>query len=347
MSTFSVQPFGTTRDGREISEIVMEDAAGDRAHLINFGAALRCLFVKDRDGILRDVCLGYDSLSEYEEQNGCLGATMGRSTNRTANACVTLSGREYKLTENRPGYHMHGGETGFNKKVWDYEIVNDKLVFTYVSPDGEEGYPGTLTAKVLYSWNADGTLRIEYDCVSDRETVINLTNHSYFNLNGQESGEALDHSLYIPHTLIADTDDNIISDGRTYDVTGTPLDFTEFHTVGERIGADFACLKKTGGYDHSYILPGGELHMAAVLRSDKSGIELRCMTDLPDLGLYTANFLSDRKGKNGAQYAKFHGVCLETQFVPNAANLPAFSPKPVFAAGEHYRFKTDYIFKNF
>ena len=338
MSTFSVHKFGTTRDGREIHEIVMEDSAGNRAHLINFGAAIRCLCVKDRDGILRDVCLGYDSLREYEEQDGCLGATMGRCTNRTAKARVTLSGRAYKLTENRPGYHMHGGKVGFNKKVWDYEIVNDKVVFTYVSPDGEEGYPGTVTAKVLYSWNGDGTLRIEYDCVSDQETVINLTNHSYFNLNG--GGTVLDHTLWLNAERITELGEGSIPTGRYIDVEGTPFDFRVMKPIGRDIDAPDAQLAIGSGYDHNFVLGGKH---AATLRGDRSGIEMRVFTDMPGVQFYSANFLGERKGSFGRDFFPRCAAALETQLFPHAMRCYGF-PSPVLRAGVKLHSETKYAF---
>lgn len=344
MSNVTERSFGVLPDGRPVAELIITDAAGNEAGLINYGAAIRSLRVKNRAGQAVDVCLGYDSAREYAEANSCFGGTMGRCTGRTAGAAVTLSGVKYALSQNRNGFHMHGGFEGFNKKLWDYEAVGNGVRFSYLSPDGEEGYPGRLCASVLCAWARNGVLRVEYDCVSDKETTVNLTNHSYFNLNGHDSGSALGHTLRIPSARVAETDADSVATGNFIDVRGTPLDFLSPHAIGERIDADFGPLRATGGYDQNYTLPGSGMSEAAVLRGDKSGIEMSVYTELPDLGLYTANFLAEQRGKNGAKYGPRQAVCLETQFLPNAVNLSGDVRRPVFMAGEHYKFATEFRF---
>ena len=332
----NVEPFGVAADGKQIDKISLTDETGNTACLINFGAVLQALFIGNRD-----VVLGYDSVAEYENANSCFGSTMGRCTNRIGGARFTLSGKTYSVSENRNGFHIHGGFRGFHKQVWDYQLTDDGVMFTYKSPDGEEGYPGNLLAAVCYSWSSPGVLEIAYDCVSDAETVINLTNHSYFNLNGHNSGSAMDHKLQIYANTAAETGENGIPTGNCFSVAGTALDFTVPRVIGDRIEEDWEVVSKCGGYDHNFPLPG-TFSTAAILQA--GGITMTVKTDLPDLGFYTANFLADQTGKGGAHYGKRHGICLETQYLPNAVNLPDFEPKPVFATGVAMRHRTQYCF---
>ena len=336
MVTKEIQPFGVTADGKKIDKISLTDSQGNTACLINYGAVLQALFIGDRD-----VVLGYDSVGEYEAANSCFGSTMGRCTNRIAGASFTLSGKTYAVSENRKGFQIHGGFQGFHKKVWDYQLTDNGVMFTYYSPDGEEGYPGSLTAKVIYQWAQPGVLELVYDCVSDAETVVNLTNHSYFNLTGHDAGSAMDHTLQIFSNQVAETVENGIPNGKTFPVNGTALDFTQPRIVGERIEESWEVLTKVGGYDHNFIL-SGEFSTAAILSC--GDLTMTVKTDLPDLGFYAANFLAEQPGKGGAQYGRRHGICLETQYLPNAVNLPDFAPKPVFQAGEHMHHKTQFCF---
>lgn len=337
-----IRPFGIHAEGKQIDLISFSDAAGNTAAVINFGAALQSLRLRKPDKSLTDVCLGYDTLAEYEAANSCFGATMGRCAGRIADSRFTLSGQEYRVSENRKGFHIHGGFRGFHKQIWDYAVLEDGVCLSYISPDGEEGYPGCLTTKVTYRWQEPGVLALEYDCVSDRETVINLTNHSYFNLDGHSSGTVLDHTLQIFSDTAAETMENSIPTGRFFHVADTPLDFTRPHTIGCRIAEEYPPLTACGGYDHNFPLEAG-LHTAAILKGS-GGLAMTVKTDLPDLGLYTANFLAVQPGKGGVLYGPRHGVCLETQYLPNGANLPSLSLRPVFQAGEHYRHLTQFCF---
>ncbi|MDD6090430.1 MAG: aldose epimerase family protein [Candidatus Limivicinus sp.] len=346
MVKFDTRDFGPCKNGKTAVLISMADGSGNIARLSSFGAALQSLLVRDRGGQLTDVSLGYDSAAGYESADGCLGSTMGRCTGRISRSRFTLSGVEYRLSDNKNGYHMHGGFEGFHKKLWEWELLSDGVRFTYVSADGEEGYPGELTAKVSYRWLRDGVLSLEYDCVSSKETVINLTNHSYFNLGGHACGSALGQRLQIFSHAVAALGENTIPTGELTDIAGTPLDFRKSTVIGDRIYSDYALIRKVGGYDHCYVIDGSGMRPAAVLSSDATGIEMCVSTDLPVLGLYTANFLSRRRGKGGAVYDSFGGVCLETEFMPNAVNLPEYAPRPVFKAGEHYRFTTLFAFRS-
>ena len=336
MVTTKIETFGVTADGRNIDKISLRDARGNIACILNYGAVLQALYIGDRD-----VVLGYDSVAEYEAANSCFGSTMGRCTNRIGGACFTLSGKTYRVSENRKNMHIHGGFQGFHKKVWDYQLTDNGVMLTYCSPDGEEGYPGNVTAQVTYRWAEAGVLELVYDCVSDAETVINLTNHSYFNLKGHASGSALDHTLQIFAHTAAETGENNVPNGKVFPIAGTALDFIQPAVIGNRIGEDWEVLTKCGGYDHNYPL-SGEFSTAAILSCGNYTMTVK--TDLPDLGLYSANFLAEQPGKGGAHYGKHHGICLETQYMPNAVNLPHFSPRPVFQAGEHLCHRTQFIF---
>lgn len=336
--------FGTLSDGREVYSFTIRDCEGNHAEVINYGAILRSLFIRSSDGSFRDVVLGCDTAQEYEAQTARFGSTMGRCTSRIGGASFVLSGKRYLLSENRSGFHMHGGFEGFDKKYWDYGLSDGKVTFTYLSPDGEEGYPGNLTANVSYSFSAPGRLCIEYDCVSDAGTVINLTNHSYFNLDGFGGESALDQFLTVYSDVIAGIDATTVPDGRIIDISGTALDFTSEHRISERIDSGDEWLKLCSGYDFNYIFDEDGMKKMASMRSESSGIGMDVYSDLYDLGLYTANFLPEIKGKDGIVHHRGDGVCLETQFVPNSVNLPSMKHRPVFEAGRHYRFTTEYSF---
>lgn len=315
--------------------IWITDGSGSSAAVINYGAALQSLLIRSPHGV-RDVCLGYDSVGQYKFLDGCMGGTVGRCANRIGGCAVTVGGKRYSLSRTHENYQLHGGFQGFHKKLWSYEAQPNCVTLRYISPDGEEGYPGTLCASVRYSWVSPGVLSIEYDCVGDRDTVINLTNHSYFNLTGERT--VLGHELWLNSRRVAHTDGDNTPDGGIDPVDGTALDFSLRRSIGSRIGDELASLRRCAGYDHFYLLDGQGMRPAAKLWG--GGLSMEVSTDLPCLGLYTANFLSPRRGKDGAEYAPYLGVCLETQYLPNAVNLPDIMPKPLFAAGEHYRHTT-------
>ena len=336
--------FGKLSDGREVFEFTLTDSEGNMAVVINYGAILRSLFIKAADGAFRDVVIGCDTAEEYERQTVCLGSTMGRCTTRIAGAAFTLSGQEYHVSENRSGFQIHGGFEGFDKKLWDYSVEENMVTFSYISPDGEEGYPGRLLARVSYYWESAGVLCVGYDAVSDRETVVNLTNHSYFNLDGFDGEDAMKQRLWLGSSVMAHFDENSTPDGEFMDVAGTALDFTREHPICQTIGADDPCLKQVKGYDFNYLFDAEGMKDIARLTSDKSGISMLVKSDIYDVGLYTANFLGNIKGKGGYMHKCYDGVCLETQFLPNAVNLEAALHKPVFKAGEHFKFTTKFCF---
>lgn len=331
--------FGTAPDGSEVTSYLLTNASGSRAELIDYGATLVSLYVPDASGEFADVVLGCDTVECYATQSPYFGATTGRYANRIAKGKFTLDGTEYTLAVNNDPNHLHGGNVGFNKVMWEAEpFTNDDaagVVFTYVSPDGDEGYPGELTTKVTYTFTNDDKLRIDYEATTDKPTVVNLTHHSYFNLSGHKAGSILDHELQIEADRYTPTDDTFIPTGELAPVEGTPFDFTEMTPIGERIDQ---VPGDPGGYDLNYVLNsgGGELALAATVKDPKSGRVMKIYTTEPGIQFYTGNFLdASFAGKDGAKYAKNTAFCLETQHFPDSPNQPDF-PSTVLRPGEKY-----------
>ena len=334
------KPFGTTKRGEAVTayEISGENII---VRVLDYGATVQGLLTRDRDGKFVDVVLGHDTIEGYETHDGCLGACVGRVANRLGSAEFTLNGKTYPLEKNDGKNHLHGGLRGFDKYVWNAEILEDGVKFFRLSPDEEEGYPGNLNVSVTY--RVDGSaLSIIYDAVSDRDTLCNLTNHSYFNLNG--SGTALHHTLQINAAQFLENSAECMPTGKILPVEGTPFDFRAPKEVGRDLEQDDVQLRNCGGYDHNFCLPDdGTLYDAAVLASAESGITMKTSTTMPGVQLYTANFLGPWEGKGGAMYRKRDGVCMETQFYPNAMACDHFK-KPVLKAGEAYHQVTVYAF---
>lgn len=329
------KPFGVTKGGEAVNiYCIKNDMLA--VEIMEYGAAIRSLLVQ-RGSAWTDVVLGYDTLREYEENDGYLGACVGRVGNRIGGADFTLNGKTYTLARNDGENHLHGGVRGFDKYVWTAEELPDGVRFARVSPDGEEGYPGTLHAAVSYRLQGN-TLVIEYEASADQDTLCSLTNHSYFNLNG--SGSVLGHTLQINADEFLENSAATLPTGRQLPVAGTPFDFRALKRVGQDIGTDDIQLRNCGGYDHNFCLTG---ETAAVLRGDVSGITMTVRTTLPGMQLYAANFLTERRGKNGAVYMPRAALCLETQFFPNAMACEDFE-KPILRAGELWREHTALIF---
>lgn len=313
-------------------------ANGDiEAEIISFGATLRALRVKGRDGEMHDVCLGYDSAEDYAKQDGYLGATVGRHANRIGGSRFELNGQEYSLSSNEGANQLHGGIEGFSHKLWSFNCSEYAVTFSLDSPDGDEGYPGNLHAEVSFSIES-AKLRIEYKAVSDADTLVNMTNHAYFNLGGHESGKVYAHELCLGAEHYTPCGEGNIPTGEILPVDGTALDLRDFTRLGDRL--DDAALALTEGFDHNFVLSSSP---AAVLYCPKTGIEMKCSTSLEGMQLYSAGFLSGRVGKEGAVYGKHHAVCLETQHYPDAVNKQGF-PSPVLRAGQKYNEWTEYEF---
>ena len=336
--------FGKTTDGRDVLAFALQDGNA-QITVLNLGGTLQSIVVPDKDGNLVDVLLGYSDVKSYEENGGYLGALIGRFGNRIGEGKFTLEGKEYKLYCNDRGNHLHGGKIGFDKKIWNHEIDGDRLILTLFSPDGDEGYPGNLNVKVVYTFK-NGELSIEYEAVSDKTTVVNLTNHAYFNLNGEGKGTILNHVLYLNSAYMVPTNDTMIPVGGLREVKGTAFDFNIPKTIGKDAGADDKELKQGNGYDHCYLLKNGEGNFAhyATAIGDKSGIVMSCYTDMPAVQFYAGNGLH-QQGKTGL-YENRDGFCLETEAIPNNVNVEEYAAygSSFLKAGETYSFKAVYKF---
>jgi len=342
------QEWGETPDGQGVQLYTVVNGRGAEAQISNYGGIVVSLKVPDRDGRLDDVVLGYDTLPEYVDDLSYFGCIVGRYANRIAGGRFTLNGVGYILTANERWNHLHGGIRGFSKVVWRARAVergsSAGVELTYLSRDGEEGYPGNLRAEVTYLLTEDDELRIEYEATTDKDTVVNLSHHSYFNLAG--GGDILSHEF----TLLADrftpADGELIPTGELRSVEGTPMDFTVPTTIGERIEADYEQLELAGGYDHNWVLNRGDpgLSLAAVVHHPVTGRTMEMSTTEPGVQFYSGNQLPTHiSGKRGSRYGPRHGLCLEAQHFPDSPNRPEF-PSTVLREGETYRQTTVYRF---
>jgi len=332
------KPFGKTPDGTNVDLYTFSSANGFEVSITNFGGAITSIKAPDRYGELADVVLGYDTLAEYVEHPRFLGALIGRHANRIAQGKFSLNGVSYQLPQNNGVNHLHGGR-GFHKVVWQATpIQRDQVVgvnLKYLSVDGEDAYPGNLSVEVDYLVK-EGELRIEYRATTDKDTIVNLTNHSYFNLAG--SGSILDHELMIDADSFTPVTADLIPTGEIRSVANTPLDFRAPTRIGERITDDYDQLKFTGGYDHNFVLrgPAKELKLAARAHETSSGRVMEVHTTQPGIQFYSGNFLDGSlSGKGGVLYEKYAAFCLETQHFPDTPNHPNF-PTTVLRVGETY-----------
>lgn len=343
MSKITLQPFGQTREGEDVVLCRLENASGAYIEVISYGATLRTVAVPDREGRLTDVCLGYDTIGEYERWDGCLGMVVGRCANRIKGARFTLNGKEYCLAPNVAPNHLHGGERGFNRYVWAHRTEGESVVFSRRSSDGEEHYSGNLTAEVRYTFTERNEVVIDYLAQSDADTVVNLTNHAYWNLNGHGAGNAGRHTLQISADAYTEMDEESCPSGVIAGVEDTPFDLRVAEHLSDGWDTDHPQIKIGGGYDHNWALKGEGFRRVAVLASAESGITLSVWTDQPGMQVYTANSLTDRAGKGGALYSRRCSVALETQAFPDAIHHDNF-PTAVLKAGETYRRKTAFAF---
>jgi aldose 1-epimerase len=343
-----VSDFGKTSAGISVSRYVLTNKQGVEAVVISYGATLVSLKVPDRAGKSADVVLGYDTVGGYERGKSYFGGTIGRYGNRIARGEFTLDGTAFHLPKNDGPNSLHGGTVGFNKRIWtgvDRSRADAQVLeLSYTSADGEEGYPGTLKVKVTYTLPAEtNELRIDYTATTDKETVINLTNHSYFNLSGDTSKEIVDHQLLLRALQYTPVDATLIPTGELRAVRGTPFDFTKPTAIGARINQDDEQLKFGKGYDHNWVLertPKAGLQLAAEVFDPTSGRVLEVLTTEPGIQFYSGNFLDGTaKGKGGQPYAHRTGLCLETQHFPDSPNHPSF-PTTVLKPGETYRTST-------
>lgn len=339
------QSWGKTSAGEEVHLFTLVNEKGMEARITNYGGIIVSLKVPDREGVMADVVLGFDRLEPYLGKHPHFGCITGRYANRIGGASFEIDGVTYEVTANSGKNHIHGGREAFDKKLWQAKIVEGKnaVELSYTSADGEEGFPGKLDCTVTYSLTEDNALRIEYAAVTDKPTVVNLTNHSYFNLAGEGSGDILGHELMIPAEEFTPTDDALIPTGEIESVLETPLDFTKLRLIGERIDARFKPLVQGKGYDHNYVLAGTGEKLAARVKDAKSGRIMEVHTTEPGVQLYTANHVKGVKGKAGHVYESRHGFCLETQKYPDSPNKPQF-PSAVVRPGEPYLHITTFKF---
>jgi aldose 1-epimerase len=343
--------FGALPDGRHAMLYTLANPHGMEVTISSYGAIVVSVKVPDRNGKIADVVLGFDSLDGYlNPQEPYFGAIVGRYGNRIANGRFTLNGAQYTLARNNGENSLHGGIKGFDKQMWLANAVNSDdgpgVELTYLSKDGEEGFPGNLTAKVTYTLTANNELKIDYEATTDKDTVLNLTNHSYFNLAGQGNGDILDHILTIEADRFTPVNAALIPTGELREVAGTPFDFRKATAIGARINDADPQLQAGNGYDHNFVLnrSGGDLAPAARVTDPKSGRTLVVSTTQPGVQFYTANFLDGTiHGKGGAVYGRRSAFCLETQHFPDSPNQPNF-PSVVLKPGEKYHSTTVFKF---
>lgn len=348
------EPFGALADGRQIESVVLSNKAGIRVRVMTLGAAIQSLSVPDRAGQAGDIVLGFDSPQEYLQHPSYFGATVGRFANRIAKGHFTLDGKAYALATNDHGNHLHGGLKGFDKVVWSIDSLKSAspatATFSYTSPDGEEGYPGTLHVTASYSLNDAATLRIEFKATTDKSTIVNISNHSYFNLSAESGASVMTHLLLMNASKYTPVDAGLIPTGELRAVAGTPFDFRKATAIGAHVrdGRDQQ-IRYGRGYDHNFVLDGsvGELRLAARVADSSSGRIMEIFTKAPGLQFYSGNFLDATfAGKGGRVYREGDALVLEPQLFPDAPNQKNFpsarlDPGNTYINTMEYRFSTD------
>ena len=344
------ESFGKLPDGTEVDSYTLTNKNGVEVKITNYGATVTSIKVPDRSGKMDDVALGYDNIAGYLAKNPHMGSLAGRYANRIANGEFKLGGKTITLAKNNGPNHLHGGPNGFYKQLWKASDASGAagaaVRMTYLSKDGEENYPGNLEATVTYTLTDQNELKIEYSATTDKETVVNLTNHSYFNLAGAGNGDILGHQLKINAKQTTPVDKTMIPTGKLADVAGTPFDFSKLTAIGARIGDPHEQIVIGNGYDHNFVLDtGGKLDVQTVEVYERTtGRVMEVFTDQPGVQLYTANFLDGTiTGKGGKTYPRRGAFCLETQHYPDSPNKPNF-PSTVLKPGEKYQTTTIYKF---
>ncbi|TYQ16613.1 UNVERIFIED_CONTAM: aldose 1-epimerase [Acetivibrio alkalicellulosi] len=336
-------------DDKDIHIFVLKNSNGMKAKITNYGGIITSLYVPDKEGRLDDVVLGYDKLCSYYKNRCFYGGIIGRHANRIENSTFELNGQIYNLVNNEKINHIHGGSVGFDGVVWDWEIVNknsaEGIKLTYKSYDGEENYPGNLDVEVTYWIGNDNSLNIEYYAVSDKDTVVNLTNHTYFNLSGHGLGDILDHQVMINADSFTPTDEFSLPTGEIRKVFETPMDFTKIKSVREDINSNYTQIIYGKGFDHNWVLNTKSiLEKAAEVFDPASKRRMEVYTTKPGIQFYSGNnILRGDAGKDGAKYIPRSGLCLETQYFPNSLKHKHF-PSPILKAGEEYKHTTIYKF---
>jgi len=339
--------FETVVDGQAVKLYELSNKAGMQVLLTNYGATVVSITAPDKNGNWADVALGYDDLAGYQGGKSYFGAIVGRYANRIAKGKFKLEGKEYSLFTNDGQNTLHGGKKGFDKVVWEAKEAPGSISFHYLSKDGEEGYPGNLDVTVTYTLTDSNALAIDYKATTDKATVLNLSNHTYFNLHGQGNGDILGHQLQLFADAFTPVDSVLIPTGKVEKVAGTPFDFTTSHTIGERVNAADQQIVFGKGYDHSFVLTAkavvGEQHPVARVTEPESGRVMEVTSDQPAVQFYCGNFLNGSEKGKGSAYQKRTGFCLETQHYPDSPNQPGF-PSSVLKPGETFTSKTVYTF---
>lgn len=332
-----------------ITSVTLTNASGAKVTLCSLGAAIRKVEVPDKDGVLDDVVLGYADPADYIADGPCAGKVPGRYANRIAKGHFSIDDETYTLAINNGPNALHGGPEGFQNQIWLTKVTEEgKVIFTYFSADGEEGYPGNLTATATYEWSEDNCLRLTLEARTDKTTVVNLTNHAYWNLNGQNSGSALGHVMQLMCSNYLPTDETLIPTGEIAPVAGTPMDFTEAKVVGRDIKQDFPALNYGKGYDNCWLVDNyepGKLQKVAVLSSPESGRTLEVSTTQPAAQVYTGNWLAGSPlNKSGRVMDDYDGIAIECQHTPDAPNQPQF-PSTLLKPGEKFKEVIEFAFK--
>lgn len=339
--------YGSTKDGRKAWLFTMENRKGMKAQVTNFGAVLTSLWAENKRGQFTDVVLGYETLEGYFDNHPMFGAIVGRNINRISDGRFEIDGVAYELQKNRGRHNIHSDkEHGFHKVLWDYEIIDDNgVTFSYVSPDGEQGFPGTLEFSVTYLLTEACGLMISYRGISDKKTLINVGSHTYFNLSGHDRNEISNTKIRIFADEYTPVDAERIPTGEIASVRGTPFDFTEARMIGAELEEHAAELKSSGGYDHNFVIRHQNIGIrkAAEAEDEEEGIRMEIYSDQPGLQFYTANALESEAGKGGVVYGKHSGFCMEPQYYPNSINTEGFF-SPLFDQGEEYKTTTIYQF---
>lgn len=343
-----VKDFGCTSDGRPVKLYTIENRQGMKVKITNYGAAIVSILVPDQEGEIRDVALGYDSCEDYENNNSCFGATIGRNANRIHNASFMLDGICYQLDDNNNGNNLHAGFHGFQRVVWTVIYSEDcsQVSFWHESTETEQGFPGNMKVKVQFRVTEDNKLIINYEAKSDKKTIANMTNHTYFNLSGHETGSAMSQRVMIAASRYTPVGDSkAIPTGEIASVEGTPLDFRKMKEINKDIESDFEQLKYVGGYDHNFELEitKEKVRLAAKAESKQSGITMTIYTDCPGIQFYTGNGIGKQKGKNGVEYDNGSGYCFEPQYFPDAINQENFK-SPILKHNEIYSSTSIYEF---
>lgn len=344
--SISKKVFGTCPTGEEIYLYTITNGKGMSVQVMNYGAILVSVKTPDATGNIEDVVLGFDTLTAYFGNTSFFGATVGPNANRIGKAQFQIDGQTYKLDVNDGKNNLHSHiELGFHKRVWHAAEYDNSVCFTLEEKDGNLGFPGNRKCSVTYTLTDDNRLELHYHVESDKKTILNMTNHTYFNLEGQGKGKIEDHILWLKASHYTPVVAGAIPTGEIAAVTGTPMDFTTPKVVGERINEEFEQLKLTGGYDHNWVIDDfdGSVQLFATVKAPKSGRVLKAYTNLPGVQFYAGNFIDPQTGKNGTAYDKRSGLCLETQFYPDTANQPDF-PSAVFGPERIYDYTTIYEF---